>query len=139
MLIICLNHVKLSDIRGEEFWLRAANRTRRALSARRGICNVSQPFMLFQHKTSRLSLNYRVLYKLWESSWRTDAVVLDRERDLYADPTLFRKINHSGKYYKTEGPNLVKPSPQGSPLIYQAGTSTAGVEFAGKHAEAVFV
>ena len=95
--------------------------------------------MLFQHKTSRLSLNYRVLYKLWESSWRTDAVVLDRERDLYADPTRVRKINHSGKYYKSEGPNLVEPSPQGSPLIYQAGTSTAGVEFAGKHAEAVFV
>ncbi|KIM77132.1 hypothetical protein PILCRDRAFT_12306 [Piloderma croceum F 1598] len=80
-----------------------------------------------------------VLYKLWESSWRTDAVVLDRERDLYADPTRVRKINHCGKYYKTEGPNLVEPSPQGSPLIYQAGTSTAGVEFAGKHAEAVFV
>jgi len=80
-----------------------------------------------------------VLYKLWESSWRPDAVVLDRNRDLYADPTRVRKIYHSGKYYKVEGPNLVEPSPQGSPVIYQAGTSSSGVAFAGRHAEAVFV
>ena len=80
-----------------------------------------------------------MLYKLWESSWRPDAVVLDRNRDLYADPTRVRKIYHSGKYYKVEGPNLVEPSPQGSPVIYQAGTSSSGVAFAGRHAEAVFV
>ncbi|KAF7981356.1 hypothetical protein HWV62_33815 [Athelia sp. TMB] len=80
-----------------------------------------------------------VLYKLWESSWRSDAVVLDRERDLYADPSRVRKIQHSGKYYKVDGPSLVEPSPQRTPLIYQAGTSSAGVAFAGKHAEAVFL
>jgi hypothetical protein len=38
-----------------------------------------------------------VLYKLWESSWRDDAVVLDVERDLYADPDRIRQINHVGK------------------------------------------
>jgi hypothetical protein len=38
-----------------------------------------------------------VLYKLWESSWRDDAVVLDVERDLYADPDRIREINHVGK------------------------------------------
>lgn len=80
-----------------------------------------------------------VLYKLWESSWRPDAVVLDRDRDIYADPSRVRKINHSGKYYKSEGPSLVEPSPQSTPLIYQAGTSSAGVAFAGTHAEAVFL
>lgn len=80
-----------------------------------------------------------VMYKLWESSWRDDAVILDTKRDLYADPSRVRKINHVGKYYKCEGPSLVEPSPQRTPLIYQAGTSTAGVAFAGKNAEAVFL
>lgn len=41
--------------------------------------------------------------------------------------------------YKVDGPSLVEPSPQRMPLIYQAGTSSAGVAFAGRHAEAVFL
>ena len=79
-----------------------------------------------------------MLYKLWESSWRPDTVVLDRNRDLYADPTCVCKIYHSGKYYKVEGPNLVEPSPQGLPVIYQAETSSSRVAFAGRHAEHCF-
>ncbi|KDE03154.1 hypothetical protein MVLG_06349 [Microbotryum lychnidis-dioicae p1A1 Lamole] len=82
---------------------------------------------------------FNVLYKLWESSWRDDAVILDKARDLYADPSRIRKIHHEGKYFKCEGPALVEPSPQGTPLVYQAGSSSAGLAFGARHAEAVFM
>ncbi|KAK4050926.1 hypothetical protein OIO90_004902 [Microbotryomycetes sp. JL221] len=80
-----------------------------------------------------------VLYKLWESSWRDDAIVLDVERDVYAEPDRIRKIHHKGKYFNVEGPHIVEPSPQGSPVIFQAGSSSKGLEFAARHAEAVFM
>lgn len=80
-----------------------------------------------------------VLYKLWLSSWREDAVVLNKARDVYAEPSRVRPIDHDGKYFKVAGPSLVEPSPQGSPVIYQAGGSPSGLSFAAKHAEAVFL
>jgi alkanesulfonate monooxygenase SsuD/methylene tetrahydromethanopterin reductase-like flavin-dependent oxidoreductase (luciferase family) len=81
----------------------------------------------------------RVTYKLWESSWRDDAVVLDRERGIYTDPSRVREINHEGKYFNVPGPHLCQPSPQRTPVILQAGTSKAGKTFAAQHAEAIFV
>lgn len=80
-----------------------------------------------------------MLYKLWESSWRDDAVVRDVARDLYAEPNRIRKIHHKGKYFDVEGPSLVEPSPQGSPVIFQAGSSSSGIGFGARHAEAVFM
>ncbi|KAI5480573.1 hypothetical protein MNV49_000269 [Pseudohyphozyma bogoriensis] len=80
-----------------------------------------------------------VAYKLWESSWRDDAVVLDKETDTFTDPSRVRKINHKGKYFSVAGPYIVEPTPQRTPLIYQAGGSPAGLAFAAKHAEAVFL
>ncbi|KAF2661470.1 Nitrilotriacetate monooxygenase component A/pristinamycin IIA synthase subunit A [Lophiostoma macrostomum CBS 122681] len=81
----------------------------------------------------------RVMYKLFESSWRDDAVVLDRKNGIYSDPSRIREINHKGKYYTVPGPHICQPSPQRTPLILQAGTSRAGKEFAAQHAEAIFV
>ena len=52
---------------------------------------------------------------------------------------LVREINHKGKYFDVPGPHICQPSPQRTPLIYQAGTSKAGKAFAAKHAEAIFV
>ncbi|KAK4250359.1 luciferase-like domain-containing protein [Corynascus novoguineensis] len=80
-----------------------------------------------------------VMYKLWQSSWRDDAVKLDREKRIYTDPSLVRTIDHIGKYYTVPGPHICQPSPQRTPLILQAGTSKAGKAFAAKHAEAIFV
>ncbi|KAM0751437.1 Nitrilotriacetate monooxygenase component A/pristinamycin IIA synthase subunit A [Meredithblackwellia eburnea MCA 4105] len=79
------------------------------------------------------------LYQLWESSWREDAVVLDKKTDTYTDPSRVRKINFHGKYYDVEGPHSTPPSPQRTPVIYQAGASTSGLGFAAKHSEAVFL
>lgn len=78
-------------------------------------------------------------YKLWESSWRSDAVVLDRERGIYTDPSRVRQINHVGKYFTVPGPHICQPSPQRTPVILQAGTSKSGKNFAAEHAEAIFV
>lgn len=86
-----------------------------------------------------------VVYKLWEGSWR-DEPHADRNGDGngdgnggYADPKSVRQINHQGKYFSIPGPHLCEPSPQRTPFILQAGTSTAGKAFAATHAEAIFL
>ncbi|XHG02370.1 hypothetical protein AWENTII_005726 [Aspergillus wentii] len=80
-----------------------------------------------------------VVYKLWEGSWRDDAVNAPGEGNGYADPNGVREINHQGKYFTVPGPHLCEPSPQRTPFLLQAGTSSAGKAFAAKHAEAIFV
>ncbi|KAK6431988.1 hypothetical protein LTR95_011845 [Oleoguttula sp. CCFEE 5521] len=79
------------------------------------------------------------MYKLWNSSWRSDAVKLDRKTGIYTDPSLVREINHKGKYFTVPGPHICQPSPQRTPVIMQAGTSRAGKAFAAQHAEGIFV
>ncbi|EXJ54650.1 alkanesulfonate monooxygenase [Cladophialophora yegresii CBS 114405] len=81
----------------------------------------------------------QVMYKLFESSWRDDAVKLDRQTGVYSDPSLVRQINHKGKFFDVPGPHLCSPSPQRTPLLLQAGTSSKGKVFAAQHAEAIFV
>lgn len=80
-----------------------------------------------------------MMYKLFQSSWRDDAVKLDREKGLYSDPELVRQINHEGRFFSVPGPHIVDPSPQRTPLLLQAGTSRAGKLFGAQHAEAIFV
>lgn len=80
-----------------------------------------------------------VVYKLWEGSWDDGALLRDRERGIHADPGKVHKIHHSGPRYNVEGPHLSFPSPQRTPVIFQAGTSTAGRTFAARHAEGVFI
>ncbi|KRB73338.1 monooxygenase [Nocardioides sp. Root190] len=79
-----------------------------------------------------------VLYKLWEGSWDDDAIVADRENNVFADPARIRPIDHDGTYFKVEGPHLPSPSRQRTPLLITATQSEAGTAFAGKHAEVVF-
>ncbi|EXJ80495.1 alkanesulfonate monooxygenase [Capronia coronata CBS 617.96] len=79
-----------------------------------------------------------VLYKLWEGSWRDDAVVEDRETGTYAVPERVRQINHQGKHFNVPGPHICEPSPQRTPFLFQAGTSKSGRQFGAKHAEVIF-
>jgi long-chain alkane monooxygenase len=79
-----------------------------------------------------------VLYKLWEGSWDDDAIVADRENNVFADPAKIRPIDHDGTYFKVEGPHLPSPSRQRTPVLFTATASGAGSRFAGKHAEVVF-
>lgn len=80
-----------------------------------------------------------VVYKLWEGSWEDGALVRDRARGVHADPDRVHKINHVGARYRVEGPHLSFPSPQRTPVLFQAGTSSAGRAFAARHAEGVFI
>ncbi|MGI5221025.1 LLM class flavin-dependent oxidoreductase [Nocardia sp. CA-290969] len=80
-----------------------------------------------------------VLYKLWEGSWEDDAVVRDPVRNIYVDPAKVHHIGHAGKHFTVPGVHLSEPSPQRTPVIYQAGASPRGVRFAAENAEAIFV
>ncbi len=81
----------------------------------------------------------RLCYKLWEDSWAEDAVVVDRTRGVYAEPARVRDIEHEGTYYKMSGCHISEPSPQRTPVLFQAGASERGTSFAADHGECVFV
>ncbi|MEX3947788.1 LLM class flavin-dependent oxidoreductase [Paraburkholderia sp. EG287B] len=80
-----------------------------------------------------------LVYKLWEGSWDDDAVINDRAGGIYADPARVRMIHHRGPQYKVDAMHLCAPSPQRTPVLYQAGSSTRGRRFAATHAECVFI
>jgi FMN-dependent oxidoreductase (nitrilotriacetate monooxygenase family) len=78
-----------------------------------------------------------VVKGLWDS-WADDAVLDDREGGRYADPKRVKPVNHVGPHYKVAGPLNLPRSPQGRPVLVQAGSSDTGRRFAARHAEAVF-
>ncbi|NML76694.1 LLM class flavin-dependent oxidoreductase [Rhizobium sp. S-51] len=80
-----------------------------------------------------------VIYKLLEGSWEDGAVVRDRENRVFTLPEKVHEIGHRGKYFDVPGYALTEPSPQRTPVLYQAGASGAGKKFAAEHAECVFV
>lgn len=80
-----------------------------------------------------------VLYKLFEGSWEEGAVLRDRARGIFTDPSKVHPINHAGTHFQVPGIHLCEPSPQRTPVLYQAGASSRGKRFAAEHAECVFV
>lgn len=80
-----------------------------------------------------------VVYKLWEHSCEDDAVLRDKARGIYTDPAKVHPIRHRGEHYQVPGFHLCEPSPQRTPVLYQAGTSSRGKAFAARHAECVFI
>jgi FMN-dependent oxidoreductase (nitrilotriacetate monooxygenase family) len=78
-----------------------------------------------------------VCYRLWRS-WEDDALVMDREAGIFADPAKIHRLDHDGRYFRSRGPLHVTPSPQRRPVIIQAGASGRGRDFAAKHAEVIF-
>ncbi|MBV8795956.1 MAG: LLM class flavin-dependent oxidoreductase [Hyphomicrobiales bacterium] len=81
----------------------------------------------------------QVVYKLWEGSWADDAVVADAKKGVFTRPDRVRKVRHDGPHYNLDALHLSEPSPQRTPVLYQAGTSPAGRAFAARHAECVFM
>lgn len=80
-----------------------------------------------------------VLYKLWEGSWEDDAVIRDRASGVFTDPAKVHEIGHYGEHFTVPGIAITEPSPQRTPVIYQAGASPRGIAFAAGNAEAIFV
>jgi FMN-dependent oxidoreductase (nitrilotriacetate monooxygenase family) len=81
----------------------------------------------------------QAVYKLWQASWDDGAVVRDRKAGVYAEPSRVRAIHHHGPHYRVDAIHLCEPSPQRTPVLYQAGSSARGKRFAGAHAECVFL
>lgn len=78
-----------------------------------------------------------VAYKLW-GSWERDALVQNKESGLFADPDKVHTVDHDGEFFKTRGPLTVPHSPQSRPVIFQAGSSSTGKDFAARWADAIF-
>jgi FMN-dependent oxidoreductase (nitrilotriacetate monooxygenase family) len=74
---------------------------------------------------------------LWDG-WDADALVMDKARGVFADPSKVRRADYAGRYVRTRGPLSMPRSPQGRPVLLQAGASPRGREFAARWAEAIF-
>jgi FMN-dependent oxidoreductase (nitrilotriacetate monooxygenase family) len=78
-----------------------------------------------------------VVKGLWDG-WADDAIVADRASGLYIDPGKLRAIDHDGAFFKVKGPLNIGRSPQGHPVVLQAGGSDAGQALAARTADVVF-
>ncbi|MDE2517109.1 MAG: LLM class flavin-dependent oxidoreductase [Rhodospirillales bacterium] len=79
-----------------------------------------------------------VVLGLW-GSWEDDALIVDKTTGRFADPDKVHALNHRGKYFASKGPLPVPRSPQGHPVLIQAGQSGRGRSFAGRWGEVIFV
>ncbi|MBO9532714.1 MAG: NtaA/DmoA family FMN-dependent monooxygenase [Solirubrobacteraceae bacterium] len=79
----------------------------------------------------------RVTEQLWDG-WDADAIVADKASGVYIDPGKVRAAHHQGEFFNVRGPLNVPRSPQGRPVLIQAGSSNKGKDFAAKWAEAIF-
>ena len=80
-----------------------------------------------------------LVYKLWEESWEDGAVVRDAATRTYARGDLVHEVTHEGASMKMRGIHMCEPSPQRTPVLFQAGGSQRGRVFAAKHAECIFL
>lgn len=79
-----------------------------------------------------------VVKGLWDS-WEDDAFIRDKQSGEFFDPDKLHTLNHQGEFFKVKGPLNIQRSRQGQPLIFQAGTSDDGRNFAAQNADAIFV
>src|SRR5581483_5886558 len=73
------------------------------------------------------------------NTWEEDAICFDRDAGLFADPAKVHRLDHEGKFFRSRGPFTVPRSPQGHPVIIQAGQSGRGKQFAAQWGELIFV
>lgn len=76
---------------------------------------------------------------LWEGAWQDGAVKADKEARVYADASMVHPVEYVGPYFSCHGMFTVEPTPQRTPVLFQAGTSERGKEFAARNAECVFL
>ncbi|MDR4307606.1 LLM class flavin-dependent oxidoreductase [Chelatococcus sambhunathii] len=95
------------------------------------------PHLNHDERYDRADEFMEVAFKLWDS-WEPDALVLDRAAGVYADPAKVHYANHKGRWFQARGPLNIPRSPQGRPLIIQAGSSGRGKAFAARWSEVIF-
>lgn len=98
-----------------------------------------QPMVAHDERYAMAEEHLEVVYALLEGSWEDDAVLADRERRVYADPSKVHEVRVDGRWFRTRGYSNAVPSPQRTPVLFQAGSSRAGLAFATRHAEGVFL
>src|SRR5687767_11115223 len=72
------------------------------------------------------------------SAWADDALIVDKDSGTFADPSLVRRLDYRGEFLKSRGPFTVPRTPQGHPVVIQAGASGRGRRFAGRWGEVIF-
>ena len=77
-------------------------------------------------------------YQLWESAWEEGALERDKA-GRFADPSKVHHVDHEGPYFRMHGYGNTARSPQGTPVLFQAGASPAGLDFGARHGEAIFI
>jgi N-acetyl-S-(2-succino)cysteine monooxygenase len=89
------------------------------------------------HRYERASEFYDVVAGLWDS-WEEDAFLHDKESGLYYDTNKLHFLHHRGDFFSVRGPLNVSRTPQGRPVVAQAGSSDVGRELAARSADLVF-
>jgi FMN-dependent oxidoreductase (nitrilotriacetate monooxygenase family) len=89
-----------------------------------------------QERYDRADEYLDLVERLWDS-WEPGAVLLDRASGRFADPSKVHETNFEGRYFRSRGPMTLPRSPQGHPVIMQAGGSDRGRQFAARHAEII--
>ena len=102
----------------------------------------AQNFNLDEHvehaQRARAAEFHDVVLGLWDS-WEDDAFLRDADSGQYFDPAKLHPLHHRGEHFKVRGPLNVARSPQGRPVVVQAGASPAGRDLAARSAEVIFV
>ena len=98
-----------------------------------------EPMMPHDVRYARAEEHIRLAMELWEGCWEDDALIENRDDGTYADATKVHEIDHHGRFFGARGVLTVPPSPQRTPLLFQAGASSSGRGFAADFAEAVFL
>jgi long-chain alkane monooxygenase len=94
--------------------------------------------VMAKDRYERAREHLKVVQDLW-ATVEPDAIRMDRDGGIFADPSKVHLLNHEGKYYKVRGPLPVMPSPQGRPIMIQAGQSPDGMDLAARYADLQFV
>ena len=97
----------------------------------------SVPHLGHDERYDRADEFMELAFKLWDS-WDDDALILDREKGVYADPAKVHYVNHKGRWFQSRGPLNIPRGPQGRPVIVQAGSSGRGKAFAARWSEVIF-
>jgi len=101
--------------------------------------NYSKSRHLAHDTRYRLAAEYLdVVQGLWDS-WEDDALVHDKRSGQFFDPAKLHTLNHKGEFFQVKGPLNIARSAQGQPVIFQAGASEDGKNFAALRSDAIFV
>ena len=78
-----------------------------------------------------------IVFNLWDS-WGVGSLVGDKQRNMFADGSRVAPLDYEGSYYSVKGPLTLPRTPQGRPVLYQAGSSGTGRDLAARFADVVF-